>query len=97
MEKITLAAKNYIQFSKRITRWVLIGWLVVVIAIICAAMFFDISSSETEIFLAVIQAATTIVCFIGVGYLGNSSAEKIVNAKYNVSKIMETTNKQEDG
>ena len=80
---------EYIQFSKRVTKWGMI--LVSSMLFICIAIitFMRLPIEEIEV---ISRLYTTYVTIMGVtigAYQGNSSLEKWTKAKYNFEKVLE--------
>lgn len=80
---------EYIQFSKRVTKWGMI--LVSSMLFICIAIitFMRLPIEEIEV---ISRLYTTYVTIMGVtigAYQGNSSLEKWTKAKYNFEKALE--------
>lgn len=89
---------EYIQFSKRVTKWGMI--LVSSMLFICIAIitFMRLTIEEVEV---ISRLYTTYVTIMGVtigAYQGNSSLEKWTKAKYNFEQALNTSeeNKTED-
>ena len=88
---------EYIQFSKRVTKWGMI--LVSSMLFICIAIitFMRLPIEEIEV---ISRLYTTYVTIMGVtigAYQGNSSLEKWTKAKYNFEQALDTSeNKTED-
>ena len=89
-------ATEYIQFSKRVTRWGII--LVTITLLICLTLitFFGLDSHRVTM---IGQLYTTYITIMGItigAYQGNSSLEKWANAHYNLEKtISDATKKKE--
>lgn len=87
---------EYIQFSKRVTRWGII--LVTITLFICFTLitFFGLDAHRVT---TISQLYTTYITIMGItigAYQGNSSLEKWANAHYNLEKtISEATKKKE--
>lgn len=87
---------EYIQFSKRVTRWGII--LVTITLFICFALitFFGLDAHRVT---TIGQLYTTYITIMGItigAYQGNSSLEKWANAHYNLEKtISDATKKKE--
>ena len=84
---------EYIQFSKRVTRWGMI--LVSIIFILCLlAVTFFVTQPEVTSTIASIYTAYVTVMGITIGaYQGNSTLEKWSKAKY---EYKEATNSEEE-
>lgn len=86
---------EYIQFSKRVTKWGMI--LVSSMLFICIAIitFMRLPIEEIEV---ISRLYTTYVTIMGVtigAYQGNSSLEKWTKAKYNFEKVLEEPTEDE--
>lgn len=87
---------EYIQFSKRVTKWGMI--LVSVMLFICLAIitFLHLSIEEVNV---ISRLYTTYVTIMGVtigAYQGNSSLEKWTKAKYNFEQALKEKNEEEE-
>ena len=77
------AFSEYIQFSKRVTRW---GMILVSISLLCCLIvisFFNQSENAVNIIGKLYGSYVTIIGIIVGAYQGNSSLEKWAKAKYN--------------
>lgn len=87
---------EYIQFSKRVTRWGII--LVTITLLICLTLitFFGLDSHRVTM---IGQLYTTYITIMGItigAYQGNSSLEKWANAHYNLEKTISKATKKEE-
>lgn len=87
---------EYIQFSKRVTKWGMI--LVSVMLFICLAIitFLHLSIEEVNV---ISRLYTTYVTIMGVtigAYQGNSSLEKWTKAKYNFEQALKEKTEEEE-
>lgn len=87
-------ATEYIQFSKRVTRWGII--LVTVTLLICLALitFFGL---DTYIVTTIASLYTTYITIMGItigAYQGNSSLEKWTKAHYKIEQTLNKTEKE---
>lgn len=93
-------ANDYIQFSKRVTRW---GIILVSCALILCLGIIAIFSVEPEIAATVSHLYSAYITIMGItigAYQGNSSLEKWTKARYNFSealnKVEEDENNQDE-
>ena len=87
---------EYIQFSKKVTRWGLI--LVSAVLLICLLLITFLIKDLVTIQI-ISQLYTTYVTILGItigAYQGNSSLEKWSKAKYNFKEAFEEKNKNEE-
>ena len=81
---------EYIQFSKRVTRWgmilVSLGFLICLICI----TFFSIPLEAISTITSIYTAYITIMGITIGAYQGNSSLEKWTKAKYQYNELTET-------
>lgn len=87
---------EYIQFSKRITRWGII--LVTCILIICLSMIAFLNTTP-EIIATISHLYSAYITVIGItigAYQGNSSLEKWTKARYNFSEALNNIEKNEN-
>ena len=87
---------EYIQFSKRVTRWGII--LVTITLFICFALitFFGLDAHRVT---TIGQLYTTYITIMGItigAYQGNSSLEKWANAHYNLEKTISDATKRKE-
>lgn len=86
-------ATEYIQFSKRVTRW---GIMLVTITLLICLTLITFFGLNAHIVTTISQLYTTYITIMGItigAYQGNSSLEKWTNAHY---KIEQTLNKKEE-
>ena len=90
---------EYIQFSKRVTRWGII--LVSIMLLICLAIItFCHLDIEVVTIINKLYSAYSVIIGITIGaYQGNSSLEKWTKARYNFENALSTTeeNKEDEG
>lgn len=87
---------DYIQFSKRVTRWGIT--LVSIMFIFCVSSITFMSLSATAI-QAIGTLYTSYVAIMGItigAYQGNSSVEKWSKARYDYSQVLENISNNED-
>ena len=86
---------DYIQFSKRVTRWGMI--LVSAVFVLCLiAVTFFVSQPEITSTIASIYTAYVTVMGITIGaYQGNSTLEKWSKAKYEYKEATDSTKESE--
>lgn len=96
MEASHQLTNEYIQFSKRVTKWGMI--LVSVMLFICLLIitFLHLSIEEVNV---ISRLYTTYVTIMGVtigAYQGNSSLEKWTKAKYNFEQALKTKEENDE-
>lgn len=74
---------EYIQFSKRVTRWSMILVSVSLLCCLVVISFFNQSENAVNIIGKLYGSYVTIIGIIVGAYQGNSSLEKWAKAKYN--------------
>ena len=99
MEVINLN-KDYVQYSKRVTKWAMILITFVMIACLIIVAFCDVPERNVA---AVVQLFTSFCAVFGVtvgAYQGNSVLEKYSKAKYqyeNLTQHVEEDDESDDG
>lgn len=86
---------DYIQFSKRVTRWGMILVSVSLLLCLIVISFFHPSQGAVNIIGKLYGSYITIIGVIIGAYQGNSSLEKWTKAKYQFSQIINDANKQQ--
>lgn len=87
--------KDYIQYSKRVTKW---GIILVSIAFVFCLISIGLFADKTEAINTVATLYTAYITIMGItigAYQGNSSLEKWSKAKYQYDNLI-TTKKEED-
>lgn len=80
--------KEYVQFSKRVTRWGLILISTILVACLTIVAVCDLPQYSIS---AIVSLYTSFATVLGVtvgAYQGNSSLEKWTRAKYNLENLM---------
>lgn len=86
--------KDYIQYSKRVTRW---GIIMVTIAFILCLVSITFFTSQIEAISTIAKIYTAYITIMGVtigAYQGNSSLEKWTKAKYQFEEVVKEDNNQ---
>ena len=81
--------KDYIQYSKRVTRW---GIIMVTIAFILCLVSITFFTNQTEAIAKIYTAYITIMGVTIGAYQGNSSLEKWTKAKYQFEEVTKEVN-----
>ena len=84
--------KDYIQYSKRVTRW---GIIMVTIAFILCLVSITFFTNQTEAIATIAKIYTAYITIMGVtigAYQGNSSLEKWTKAKYQFEEVTKEVN-----
>lgn len=92
----TKLQKEYIQFSKRVTKWGMILMTVTVFACLAVIAFCGLDSHAVA---AVSSLYTAFVTVLGVtigAYQGNSSIEKWTKAKYQYDELLKKEDEDDD-
>lgn len=87
---------EYIQFSKKVTRW---GIILVSCALIICLGIIAIFSVDPEIAATVSHLYSAYITIMGItigAYQGNSSLEKWTKARYNFSEALNSIEKDEN-
>lgn len=80
--------KEYIQFSKRVTRW---GMILMTFSLMCCLSIIAFCGLGQDSISAIVSLYTAFSTVIGVlvgAYQGNSSLEKWVKGKYKFEEIL---------
>lgn len=88
MAQMTREQKEYIQFSKRVTKWVIILTSVMLAVAMVFVYFGNFEQHQTS---AIVSLYTSYVTVLGVSvgaYQGNSSLEKYTRAKYQYEDLL---------
>lgn len=88
--------KEYIQFSKKVTRWGIV--LVTSILIICLAVI-ALFNVDPEVAVTISHLYSAYITIMGItigAYQGNSSLEKWTKARYNFTKSLEQKEEEEE-
>jgi predicted tellurium resistance membrane protein TerC len=84
--------KDYIQYSKRVTRW---GIIMVTIAFILCLVSITFFTTQIEAISTIAKIYTAYITIMGVtigAYQGNSSLEKWTKAKYQFEEVAKEDN-----
>lgn len=79
----TAIEKEYIQFSKKVTRW---GMTLMTVSLMCCLAIIALCSLEQVAVNAIVSLYTAFSAVLGIivgAYQGNSSLEKYARARYN--------------
>jgi hypothetical protein len=91
-DKLTI---EYIQFSKRVTRWGMIAASMGLLISIAAILFWHLNAEIAKIIQGLYTAYITIMGVTIGAYQGNSSLEKWSKARYNYEKVFKNKEKEE--
>lgn len=86
---------EYIQFSKKVTRW---GMILVTAVLVICILLITLRDFPQYIIAAINSLYTAYITIMGVtigAYQGNSSLEKWTRAKYQFEAITKTSNVEE--
>lgn len=84
--------KDYIQYSKRVTRW---GIITVTVAFILCLVSITFFTTQIEAISTIAKIYTAYITIMGVtigAYQGNSSLEKWTKAKYQFEEVTKEDN-----
>lgn len=84
----TAMEKDYIQFSKRVTRW---GMVLMTVSLMCCLAIIALCGLESSAINAIVSLYTAFSAVLGIivgAYQGNSSIEKYTRSKYNYLNLM---------
>ena len=84
--------KDYIQYSKRVTRW---GIIMVTVAFILCLVSITFFTNQIEAISTIAKIYTAYITIMGVtigAYQGNSSLEKWTKAKYQFEEVTKEDN-----
>lgn len=87
---------EYIQFSKRVTRW---GMILVSLTLLICLVLITFLGLDAHKVTTIGQLYTTYITIMGItigAYQGNSSLEKWSKARYNLEKAIEKTKNKEE-
>lgn len=80
--------KEYVQFSKRLTRWGMTTMTITLMACLAIIAFCGLEQHSTSAIVSLYTAFSAVVGVIVGAYQGNSSLEKWVRGKYKIDKLL---------
>ena len=89
--------KDYIQYSKKVTKWAMILIAIVMIACLSIVAFCGLAEYSISAVVSLFGTFGTVLGVIVGAYQGNSSIEKYTKAKYDQPTEGETENESSNG
>lgn len=88
--------KDYVQYSKRVTKWAMILITFVMIACLAIVAFCDMPERNVGAIVSLFTAFSTVFGVTIGAYQGNSSLEKYSRAKYQYENLVQLKDKDEE-
>ena len=88
--------KDYVQYSKKVTRWAMILIAVVMIACLSVVSFCDLQQYNVGAVVSLFGSFCTVLGVTIGAYQGNSTLEKYSRAKYQYESLSQTEVLEDD-
>ncbi|MBR4457369.1 MAG: hypothetical protein IKS31_00205 [Clostridia bacterium] len=88
--------KDYVQYSKKVTKWAMILIAFVMIACLLIVAFCNIPSHSVNAIVSLFTAFSTVLGVTVGAYQGNSTLEKYSNAKYRYEGMLKDYNEEDE-
>ena len=89
--------RDYIQFSKKLAKWTIISLVFIIVCAYAIISFVGLDAEQIQSVVQIVQAGSVAITLIVASYMGNSGVEKMANAKYSVSKVLNREDDEGDG
>ena len=87
---------NYIQYSKKVTKWAIITITVVIFACLAIVSFCDLPQYNVQAVVSLFTAFSTVLGVTIGAYQGNQTLEKYSRAKYNYEEMLKGEEVEEE-
>ena len=88
--------KDYVQYSKKVTKWAMILIALIMIACLTVVAFCNIPQYSVEAVVSLFTAFSTVLGVTIGAYQGNSTLEKYSRAKYQYEDLLPKDEESEE-
>ncbi len=88
--------KDYVQYSKKVTKWAMIVISFVMIACLLVVAFCDLPSFAVNAVVSLFTAFSTVLGVTIGAYQGNSTLEKYSRAKYQYEEMVKRDDEESE-